>query len=405
MRVVFRSPWSSSWLSVTCSTAPASGLHLLPWSSPRAVAVRSPGVCPGRRVGGPVLSASGSSPDGTPQACGAAHTPGSHDLAWRKRPLLPDFPGAGMGKRTATSVHPTAVVTVLTHVSPPGADLHRARSCNPVYPSHAFPDSQQPDASTGLTLSVPPQASRAQADTVCRTDGHHIWEMEAKTDRDLCKPTHISRKHLPWVSIASYLDRCPWLHPGVSARSLTLRELAGGRDTAVSQPEITSPVPVSFYVCNGKRKRSQYQPFTYLPANGSPTCTAIQCCSLTPTELKAALGPNSYDPTLYVCPRSCITTLYISQVLHHHALSLPQVLHHHVYIYPRSSITTLSSTPGPPSPHSPSPRSSITTLYIYPRSSITTLSIYPRSSITTSPLPRVLITTLYIYPRSSITTL
>lgn len=32
---------------------------------------------------------------------------------------------------------------------------------------------------------------------------------------------------------------------------------------------ITGPVPVSFYVCNGKRKRSQYQHFTYLPANGN----------------------------------------------------------------------------------------------------------------------------------------
>lgn len=32
---------------------------------------------------------------------------------------------------------------------------------------------------------------------------------------------------------------------------------------------ITSPVQVSFYVCNGKRKRSQYQHFTYLPANGN----------------------------------------------------------------------------------------------------------------------------------------
>jgi len=32
---------------------------------------------------------------------------------------------------------------------------------------------------------------------------------------------------------------------------------------------ITSPVQVNFYVCNGKRKRSQYQLFTYLPANGN----------------------------------------------------------------------------------------------------------------------------------------
>lgn len=34
---------------------------------------------------------------------------------------------------------------------------------------------------------------------------------------------------------------------------------------------ISSPVQVNFYVCNGKRKRSQYQSFTYLSPNGKPT--------------------------------------------------------------------------------------------------------------------------------------
>ncbi|XP_036273941.1 nuclear factor of activated T-cells, cytoplasmic 1 isoform X6 [Pipistrellus kuhlii] len=62
--------------------------------------------------------------------------------------------------------------------------------------------------------------------------GHHIWEMEAKTDRDLCKPNSLV------VEIPPFRNQ-----------------------------RITSPVQVSFYVCNGKRKRSQYQPFTYLPAN------------------------------------------------------------------------------------------------------------------------------------------
>lgn len=37
---------------------------------------------------------------------------------------------------------------------------------------------------------------------------------------------------------------------------------------------ISSPVQVSFYVCNGKRKRSQLQPYTYLPAHGEPACSA-----------------------------------------------------------------------------------------------------------------------------------
>lgn len=32
---------------------------------------------------------------------------------------------------------------------------------------------------------------------------------------------------------------------------------------------ISNPVQVNFYVCNGKRKRSQYQRFTYLPTNGN----------------------------------------------------------------------------------------------------------------------------------------
>nr|KAF6423187.1 nuclear factor of activated T cells 1 [Rousettus aegyptiacus] len=65
-------------------------------------------------------------------------------------------------------------------------------------------------------------------------DGHHIWEMEAKTDRDLCKPNSLV------VEIPPFRNQ-----------------------------RITSPVQVNFYVCNGKRKRSQYQHFTYLPANGN----------------------------------------------------------------------------------------------------------------------------------------
>uniref|UniRef100_A0ABM5GAY6 Nuclear factor of activated T-cells, cytoplasmic 1 isoform X2 n=1 Tax=Pogona vitticeps TaxID=103695 RepID=A0ABM5GAY6_9SAUR len=63
-------------------------------------------------------------------------------------------------------------------------------------------------------------------------DGHHVWEMEAKTDKDLCKPTSLV------IEIPPFRNQ-----------------------------RITSPVQVNFYVCNGKRKRSQYQLFTYLPAN------------------------------------------------------------------------------------------------------------------------------------------
>ncbi|XP_037364284.1 nuclear factor of activated T-cells, cytoplasmic 1 isoform X2 [Talpa occidentalis] len=63
-------------------------------------------------------------------------------------------------------------------------------------------------------------------------DGHHVWEMEAKTDRELCKANSLV------VEIPPFRNQ-----------------------------RITSPVQVSFYVCNGKRKRSQCQHFTYLPAH------------------------------------------------------------------------------------------------------------------------------------------
>uniref|UniRef100_A0A8C0U4J7 Rel homology dimerisation domain-containing protein n=1 Tax=Cyanistes caeruleus TaxID=156563 RepID=A0A8C0U4J7_CYACU len=66
----------------------------------------------------------------------------------------------------------------------------------------------------------------------CLLDGHHVWEMEAKTDKEMCKPNSLV------VEIPPFRNQ-----------------------------RITSPVQVNFYVCNGKRKRSQYQLFTYLPAN------------------------------------------------------------------------------------------------------------------------------------------
>uniref|UniRef100_A0A8C5MIT9 Nuclear factor of activated T cells 1 n=1 Tax=Leptobrachium leishanense TaxID=445787 RepID=A0A8C5MIT9_9ANUR len=63
-------------------------------------------------------------------------------------------------------------------------------------------------------------------------DGHHVWEMEGKTDKELFKPNSIV------VEIPPFRNQ-----------------------------RLSSPVQVNFYVCNGKRKRSQYQLFTYLPAN------------------------------------------------------------------------------------------------------------------------------------------
>uniref|UniRef100_A0A3Q2QF67 Nuclear factor of activated T cells 1 n=1 Tax=Fundulus heteroclitus TaxID=8078 RepID=A0A3Q2QF67_FUNHE len=63
-------------------------------------------------------------------------------------------------------------------------------------------------------------------------DGHHLWETEAKVDKDSVKSNTIV------VEIPPYRNQ-----------------------------RISSPVQVNFYVCNGKRKRSQYQRFTYMPAN------------------------------------------------------------------------------------------------------------------------------------------
>uniref|UniRef100_A0A8C3A8Y2 Nuclear factor of activated T cells 1 n=1 Tax=Cyclopterus lumpus TaxID=8103 RepID=A0A8C3A8Y2_CYCLU len=63
-------------------------------------------------------------------------------------------------------------------------------------------------------------------------DGHHLWETEAKVDKDSVKNSTVV------VEIPPYRNQ-----------------------------RISSPVQVNFYVCNGKRKRSQYQRFTYLPPN------------------------------------------------------------------------------------------------------------------------------------------
>ncbi|XP_034455561.1 nuclear factor of activated T-cells, cytoplasmic 1 [Hippoglossus hippoglossus] len=63
-------------------------------------------------------------------------------------------------------------------------------------------------------------------------DGHHLWETEAKIEKDASKPNSLL------VEIPPYRNQ-----------------------------RLSTPVHVNFYVCNGKRKRSQYQRFTYVPAN------------------------------------------------------------------------------------------------------------------------------------------
>ncbi|TNN37190.1 Nuclear factor of activated T-cells, cytoplasmic 1 [Liparis tanakae] len=74
-------------------------------------------------------------------------------------------------------------------------------------------------------------------------NGHHLWETEAKVDKD---------------SVKNVNDSC------CVRRSTVVVEIPPYRNQRIS-----SPVQVNFYVCNGKRKRSQYQRFTYLPPNGN----------------------------------------------------------------------------------------------------------------------------------------
>ncbi|XP_045881204.1 nuclear factor of activated T-cells, cytoplasmic 1 isoform X2 [Meles meles] len=95
-------------------------------------------------------------------------------------------------------------------------------------------------------------------------DGHHIWEMEAKMDRELCKPNSLV------VEIPPFRNQ-----------------------------RITSPVQVSFYVCNGKRKRSQHQHFTYLPAHAP----AIKTEPTDDYEPALTCGPTSQG--LGPLPKPC----------------------------------------------------------------------------------------------------
>ncbi|TRY88259.1 hypothetical protein DNTS_022638 [Danionella cerebrum] len=101
-------------------------------------------------------------------------------------------------------------------------------------------------------------------------DGHHIWEMEAKVNRESFK------------SVALLVEVPPYRNQRIS-----------------------SSVQVNFYVCNGKRKRSQYQRFSYLPINVPTIKTEPRddydlpqvCVPLHPTGL--ALHPKPfYSPPI-----------------------------------------------------------------------------------------------------------
>ncbi|XP_056598033.1 nuclear factor of activated T-cells, cytoplasmic 1 [Triplophysa dalaica] len=118
-------------------------------------------------------------------------------------------------------------------------------------------------------------------------DGHHIWEMEAKVNRESSKSVSLL------VEIPSYRNQ-----------------------------RISSPVQVNFYVCNGKRKRSQYQRFTYLPPNVptiktephddydlSQVCTPLHPAGLA-LHPKPYYSPPSLTPMMPSELRPCVTSTF-----------------------------------------------------------------------------------------------
>ncbi|KAM9798433.1 nuclear factor of activated T-cells, cytoplasmic 1-like [Neosynchiropus ocellatus] len=123
-------------------------------------------------------------------------------------------------------------------------------------------------------------------------DGHHLWETEAKVDKDSIKCNSIV------VEIPPYRNQ-----------------------------RISSPVHVNFYVCNGKRKRSQYQRFTYLPPNVPiiKTEPSDEYDSLETPGLTLHSQPYYSQPRLtpimpVADPDSCVVGGYGSCPTHHPAM-------------------------------------------------------------------------------------
>ncbi|XP_065144927.1 nuclear factor of activated T-cells, cytoplasmic 1 [Paramisgurnus dabryanus] len=120
-------------------------------------------------------------------------------------------------------------------------------------------------------------------------DGHHIWEMEAKVNRESFKSVSLL------VEIPPYRNQ-----------------------------RISSPVQVNFYVCNGKRKRSQYQRFTYLPTNVPTIKTEPHddydlpqvCTPLHPAGLalhpKPYYSPPALTPMMPTELRPCVTSSFVT---------------------------------------------------------------------------------------------
>ncbi|XP_060949375.1 nuclear factor of activated T-cells, cytoplasmic 1 [Limanda limanda] len=109
-------------------------------------------------------------------------------------------------------------------------------------------------------------------------DGHHLWETEAKLEKDASKPNSLL------VEIPPYRNQ-----------------------------RLSTPVHVNFYVCNGKRKRSQYQHFTYVPASAPTIKTEPHddfdgplLCSTVSLHPKPYFPPQVMTPMMTSDLRSCV---------------------------------------------------------------------------------------------------
>ncbi|XP_060030050.1 nuclear factor of activated T-cells, cytoplasmic 1 isoform X2 [Erinaceus europaeus] len=148
-------------------------------------------------------------------------------------------------------------------------------------------------------------------------DGHHVWEMEAKTDRDLCQQNSLVVEIPPFRNL-----------------------------------RISSPVQVSFYVCNGKRKRSQLQPYTYLPAHApikTEPADEYDDCSPLGFSPQLGLGPSPTACMLPSGPPLLAPTPSTSPMLHEltpAALKAGPTLCHLGLAAP----STQDLLPGPPQP-------------------------------------------------------
>lgn len=97
------------------------------------------------------------------------------------------------------------------------------------------------------------------------TPAHEAHQFPCREHVPTCEPRRLLlgvNVRMPLYSSTAFV--MPWLSDLLLLQNSLVVEIPPFRNQ-----RITSPVQVNFYVCNGKRKRSQYQLFTYLPANGN----------------------------------------------------------------------------------------------------------------------------------------